>query len=294
LTAGLYAARAGLKTVVLERAFAGGQVVKTDLIENYPGFPQGITGFDLAEQMKTQAVRFGVEIRLVAVERLTSSPDGIALHMPSDKLEARTVVIATGAEPRALGVPGESRLYGRGVSNCAICDGALFRNRAVAVVGGGDAALGEALYLGKLCSKVYVVHRRGQFRAAQVLQDRVAEAANIDVIRGGVVREVVGENRVEGIEVMELATRACRTLAVDALFVYVGESPNTGFLQGVVSLDESGYIITDDSLQTSVARVYAAGDCRKKSLRQVATAVGDGATAATSVERELARSGDRF
>lgn len=288
LTAGIYSARAGLRTLILERAFPGGQVTKTDIIENYPGFPQGITGLDLAELMQKQATRFGAEIRLQPVQTVIPSEEQVVVRTDKGELRSRALILATGSEPRLLGVPGESQLYGRGVSTCAVCDGALFRNRTVAVVGGGDSALGAALYLAKLCSRVYLIHRRSAFRAAKVLQDRVLGTGNIEPLLNGLVQQVRGANRVEAIEIMDRATQACRNLAIDGLFVYVGESPNTLCVKGVLKLDNSGYVITDENLCTSHPLIFACGDCRRKTLRQVSTAVGDGALAASAVENLLA------
>lgn len=291
MTAGIYCARGGLSTLILERAFPGGQVVKTDIIENYPGFPNGITGFDLAELMHAQAKKSGVDVRTAEVKALRPGERVVEVECSQETLQARTVIVATGAEPKPLGVPGESRLYARGVSNCAVCDGALFRGKTVAVVGGGDSALGEALYLANLCAKVYVLHRRDRFRGAKVLQDRLLGRPNVEVLWNAVVQEVFGENRVEGIEVMDVSSRACRRVAVDGLFIYVGETPNTGFLTGVVGLDRHGYVVTDENMVTSRPLILAAGDCRAKSLRQVATAVGDGAQAASTAERLLVLQG---
>jgi thioredoxin reductase (NADPH) len=288
LTAGIYAARAGLRTTVLERAFPGGQVTKTDLIENYPGFPNGITGVDLAEAMRSQAVHFGVEIRTAEVGGLALQTECVELSGSFGRVTARAAIIATGSEPRALNVPGEDRFYGRGVSNCAVCDGALFRNRAVAVIGGGDSALSSVLYLSKLCARVFLVHRRTEFRAAKTLQDRVRALPNVEFVLGVKVQEIRGEQRVAGIEVLDLVTAVSREIPVEGVFVYVGETPNTGFLRGVVDLDPAGYVVTDANLATSRERVFACGDCRQKTLRQVATAVGDGALAATGAERLLA------
>jgi thioredoxin reductase (NADPH) len=291
MTAGIYCARAGLATLILERAFPGGQVVKTDIIENYPGFPNGIAGFDLAELMQAQARKSGAEIRTAEVKALRPGERAVEVECAGETLVARTVIVATGAESKPLGVPGESRLYARGVSNCAVCDGALFKGKTVAVVGGGDSALGEALYLANLCAKVYVLHRRDRFRGAKVLQDRALGRSNIEVVWNAVVQEVLGESRVQGIEVVDVHSRASRRLVIDGLFVYVGETPNTGFLAGVVRLDERGYVVTDEYMATSRPLILAAGDCRAKSLRQVSTAVGDGAQAASAVERLLALQG---
>jgi thioredoxin reductase (NADPH) len=288
LTAGIYAARAGLKTLILERAFPGGQVVKTDIVENYPGFPQGISGVDLARLMQEQARKFGAEIRTQTVTALHPEDRRVKVECSAEVLLTRTVIVATGSVPKPLGVPGESRLYGRGVSNCAVCDGALFKGKTVAVVGGGDAALGEALYLANLCAKVYVVHRRGRFRGAKVLQDRVLSGPNVEVVWNGLVQEVFGEHKVEAIEVLDRLSRACRRIAVDGLFIYVGETPNTEFMKGVAKLDEHGYVVTDQEMKTSQGLILACGDCRHKSLRQVSTAVGDGALAASTAERLVA------
>jgi thioredoxin reductase (NADPH) len=288
MTAGIYCVRAGLKTLILERAFPGGQVVKTGVIENYPGFPQGVTGFDLAQLMQQQAAKFGAEVRILNVKALRPDANLVRVESAGPELTARTVIVATGSEPKLLGVPGESRLYGRGVSSCAVCDGALFKGKTVAVVGGGDAALGEALYLSNLCAKVYVLHRRNQFRAAKVLQERVLNRSSIETIWNATVQEVIGENRVEGIEVMDVKYRTCHRVAIDGLFVYVGARPNTEFLKAVVTLDEQGYVVADATMKTSQPRILACGDCRQKSLRQVSTAVGDGALAASTAERILA------
>ncbi len=288
MTAGIYCARAGLRTLILERAFPGGQVVKTGVIENYPGFPQGITGLDLAGLMQQQAAKFGAEVRILNVKALHPDAGMVRVESAGSELTARTVIVATGSEPKLLDVPGEARLYGRGVSTCAVCDGALFKGKTVAVVGGGDAALGEALYLSNLCAKVFVLHRRNQFRAAKVLQERVLGRSNIETVWNAVVQEVIGENRVEGIEVMDMKSRTCRRVVIDGLFVYVGARPNTEFLKDVVTLDEHGYVVTDRTMKTSQPRILAAGDCLQKSLRQVSTAVGDGALAASTAERILA------
>ena len=288
LTAGIYSARAGLKTVILEREFPGGQVVRTDRVENYPGFPKGISGAELAELLREQAQHFGAELRLTGVNGLTPERDQVRVSTGAGGLAARVVIIATGARWRPLGVPGEDRLQGRGVSFCAVCDGSLFAGRDVAVVGGGDSALGEALYLSKLCRRVYLIHRRAEFRAAKTIQDRVRATPNIEVIYSGLVQEIQGLDRVSGIVLQERADGKLRPVPVAAVFLAVGRVPNTQFLQDVVKLDRQGYIVTDESLRTSELRVFAAGDCRRKSLRQVATAVGDGALAAWSAEALLA------
>jgi thioredoxin reductase (NADPH) len=287
LTAGIYAARAGLKTLVLEREFPGGQAVRTDRIENYPGFPQGITGAELAELLRQQSERFGAKLRLTAARGLRPVGNLVQIQAGDAELAGRAVIVATGAHWKSLGVPGEDRLQGRGVSYCAVCDGGFFRGLDAAVVGGGDSALGEALYLSRLCRKVYLVHRRDEFRAARTIQDRVRAAANIETIAGARVQEIQGRERVNAVLVASQSETDVRPVPVSAVFIAVGTVPNTQFLQSVVELDAEGYVMTDARLQTSAARVFAAGDCRQQRLRQVVTAVGDGALAAWSVEALL-------
>lgn len=294
LTAGIYAARAGLKTLILERAFPGGQATKTDIIENYPGFPEGIAGPDLAQLMHRQATKFGAEIMVQDVRNLVPAEEFVTVRTAFAEFTGRTVIVATGSEPKHLDAPGESRLYGRGVSSCAVCDGALFSRKVVAVVGGGDSALGAVLYLAKLCRKVYVVHRRDAFRAALVLQKRVLAAPNVEVLWNSTIQEVHGTTKVEGIELTDRLTKTSRSIPLDGVFVYVGEVPNTKFLQGLVHLDRSGHIVTDVNLATNVPRIFAGGDCRQKNLRQISTAVGDGALAAASVANLLALGQDRL
>jgi thioredoxin reductase (NADPH) len=288
LTAGLYSAWAGLAALILERAFPGGQATKAERIWNYPGFPDGITGLDLAQLMQTQALKYGARIETRDVQRIAVEPDRIVLLTAGQEFSGRTAIIATGSDPRLLGVPGESRLLGQGVSLCAVCDGGLFQGKVVAVVGGGDAALAEALYLSKFCARVFVIHRRPSFRAARAVQDRLAATRNIEVVWNAVVREIRGERRVESLELLDVQAGASRALPVNGVFVSVGNEPNTGFARDVVELDAEGYVITDQNLATSQRRVFAGGDCRQKTLRQVSTAVGDGALAAASVEKLLA------
>ncbi len=302
LASAIYAARAGLRVLVLERGAPGGQIAAVDAVENYPGFPQPVSGADLAAGMETQARRFGVSFETADVTREGLDLAGTTKSVAGRK--ARAVILAVGAHPRKLGIPGEDRLGGRGVSYCATCDGAFFRGRRVAVVGGGDSAVTEALYLAKLASRVSLVHRRREFRAAAWLVDRIRARENVDLVLGRVPVAIEGDQKVEAL-VLRPAGEAKggqaasapaggpagpgeERLAVDGVFIYVGMDPETGFLKGSVDLDERGYVVTDEAMRTRLPRVYAAGDVRSKALRQVVTAVADGALAATTAEKDLA------
>ena len=287
LTAGLYASRAGWRAACLERLAPGGQAALTSRVENYPGFEEPVSGFELTRRMEAQARQFGMEIVRDEAEDLSSGPDGAVVKAAADTFEARAVVVASGARPRKLGVPGEEELTGRGVSYCATCDGPFFKGQAVAVVGGGDSALEEAVFLARLCSRVYVVHRRDEFRAVRVLVDRALSHENIVPVWGSVVTRIVGSEGVEAMEVRNVATGAAQRLDVAGVFMYVGLLPNSEFLAGRVAVDEAGYVITDEDMLTSAPGVFAAGDVRKKSLRQISTAVGDGAIAGMSAVRHL-------
>jgi thioredoxin reductase (NADPH) len=284
LAAGIYAARARLKTVILERLAPGGQAAVTDFIENYPGFPEGIHGPDLTAQMQEQAQKFGCEIK--SEEILTVDVKNKIVTTYAGEYSFKALIIATGADPRTLDVPGENNLTGRGISFCATCDGALFSGRTVAVVGGGDSAVKEAMFLTKFVSKVYVIHRRDELRAEKVIQEKAFENTKIDFVWDTIVVEILGEQRVSGVRLKNVKTEEESERAVDGVFIYIGRVPNTALFDVEKS---SGYIITDENMQTSVKGVFAAGDCRKKEHRQVATAVGDGAAAAMSAEEYIAR-----
>lgn len=289
LAAALYAARGGLRTVVVERGPVGGQIANVDRVDNYPGFPEGVSGSDLAERMEEQARRFG------AVFSVADAGIGaIDLASPVKTvggMRARAVILATGARPKGLGVPGEEKLRGRGVSYCATCDGAFFRDRRVAVVGGGDSAVTEALFLTRLASKVTVVHRRDRFRAAPFLVDRLLSAGNVELKMNRVVVAIQGEEKVESLVLRHPRDSARESheerIDLDGVFIYVGLSPETAFVKGKVDLDRDGYVLTDEVMRTRVPRVYAAGDVRAKELRQVVTAVAEGALAATTAEKDL-------
>jgi len=288
LTAGLYAARARLATLLLEKSALGGQVIKTERIENYPGCDTGISGFELMHRMEQQAKYFGLSITSAALESIMPLQDRTILVATSEgEFRARSLIIATGSEPRLLGAAGEERLIGRGVSYCATCDGAFFREKEVAVVGGGDAAIEEALFLSRLVKKVHVIHRRDQLRAIQILQERARAEDRISFIWNTVVDEILGDARVSSLRLRNLKDGSSFSLAVDAVFIYVGLRPNTGCLAGLIPLTEEGFIVTSELLETQLPGIFAAGDVRKKLLRQITTAVGDGATAAFAAEKYL-------
>jgi thioredoxin reductase (NADPH) len=288
LTAGLYTARARLSTVLLEKSALGGQVIKTERIENYPGFDTSISGFELMHKLEQQAKSFGLSIASAGAESITQLQDRLIKVTSSEgELRTRALIIATGSEPRLLGVEGEERLTGRGVSYCATCDGAFFREKEVAVVGGGDAAIEEALFLSRLVKRVHIIHRRDQLRAVQILQERARAESRISFVWNSVVEGLMGDTRVSGLRLKNLKDGTSSMLTVDAVFIYVGLRPNTGWLSGLIPLTEDGFIVTNDLMETPLPGVFAAGDVRRKLLRQITTAVGDGATAAFAAEKYI-------
>ena len=281
LTAGLYTSRAGLKSLLMERGIVGGQIINATLVENYPGFPQGISGAELGSLMHQQAVKYGLEI-------MTAEVTGIARGQPYNisttegDFEATAIIIAAGSEYRKLGVRGEERLLGHGVSYCATCDGFFFRDQEVAGVGGGDTAITDALELTRHVKKVYVIHRRDQLRAGQVLQQRAFAEPKLNFIWSTVVEEVLGDKVLEELKLHNVKTGQHSTLKVAGVFVAVGLMPNSRNFFNIVDLDDAGYIITDETMATSAPGIFAAGDIRRNSPRQIGAAVGDGATAAMS------------
>ncbi len=291
MTAAIYASRARLKTLLIEKAGCGGQIAITDHLENYPGFEEGINGFELAVKMEKQAKTFGTEIIYGEVSSLQLTGETKKIVLTNNKeYETKTVIIASGANFRKLGCPGEKEFIGKGVSYCATCDGPFFRNKEIAVVGGGDSALQEALYLTKFASKVNLIHRRNEFRAAKILQEKVLAETKINVIYDTVVEEIVGNpvTSVESIKLKNAKTGEFSNIAVNGIFVFVGWLPNTSFLkESGIKLNDNGYIVTDDNMSTSIDGVFACGDVREKLLRQVVTACGDGATAAVSAQHYL-------
>lgn len=288
LTAGIYAARGGLKTAIVEVAMPGGQAASTEKIENYPGFPNGIGGYELMNAFHQQATAFNCEFIFEGVKELRLQGTTKQIITDSQTLEAKTVIIAAGSKPRPLGVNGEDMFHGRGVSYCATCDGAFFRNKKVVVVGGGDAALEEGTYLTKFADEVTIVHRRAGFRAAQIAVNRAKDNPKIRLELHTVVEEILGSDKVEGVRLKNVQTGETKDMAADGVFIYVGTEPNAQFKHGELEVDERGYIRTNELLATNIPGVYAAGDIRTTPLRQVATAVGDGALAAIEVEKYLA------
>jgi thioredoxin reductase (NADPH) len=288
LTAGLYASRARMDVVLLERLGQGGQILLTDWVDNFPGFPDGLSGYELAEQMQAHAHKFGLRTENAEVRRLTFGRPH-RLDLGSEELEAQAVIIASGARPNRLGVPGEAELIGKGVSFCATCDGPFYKGLPVAVVGGGDSAVGEAVYLTRFASRVYVIHRRDELRAIKLEQERLFASPKAEVIWDTVVEAVEGHERVEAVRLKNLKTGERRRLEVEGVFVYIGMSPNVSFLpEGALEADRWGFLMTDDEMRTRQPGVYAAGDVRSKSLRQIANAVGDGAVAAHHAQKYVA------
>ena len=288
LTSAIYSARALIDTLVIEKMLPGGQPVLTTFIENYPGFPEGISGPELAERLESQAGKFGAKI-------ITSRPvlniyrkeEGFEVKTEMESFLGKAVIVATGTSPRKLNVPGEEEFTGRGVSYCAVCDGAFYRDRVVAVVGGGDSAMDESIYLTRFANKVFVIHRRNQLRAEKILQERAFSNPKISFIWDTVVQSIEGDRKVELLKLKNVKTGEISELKVDGIFIYIGSTPNSSMVKDLVELDKNGFIITDNCMKTSVPGLFAAGDVRNTNFRQLATAIGDGAIAANSAERYL-------
>lgn len=287
-SAALYTARAGLSTLVIERMSVGGQMTLTGDIDNYPGFADGIDGFTLGMNMQKGAERFGAVTEYAEVTSLELVGDVKNVRTTSGDFSSRTVIIATGAAPRPLGIEGEAELVGAGVHYCAHCDGRFYKGKTVAVVGGGNSALEDALYLAHLAERVYLVHRRGEFRASKIYSDRaMAEGRITPVLHSTVDRLITEGGRLSGISVRDVRSGELSDIALDGLFVSIGRTPETSLLSGTLALDSSGYIVADESTVTSIPGVFAAGDVRTKELRQVVTAAADGAVAAYAAELYL-------
>lgn len=286
--AGIYAGRARLKTLLLDGMGGGGQMAITDIVENYPGLTEAVSGAELSDRMRKQMESFGVEVTFDQIEKIALSDDGVTLKGAYGKYCGRAMIVATGAKHRELCVPGEEELKGRGVSYCATCDGAFFKDQNVAVVGGGDTAVKEALYLSRIAKQVTVIHRRDQLRAEKVMQEKALAADNIDFKWFNVVDEVLGDGgKVTGVKIRHVQTGDTEELALDGVFVFIGILPNTELFTGQLDLDEAGFVKTDVSMKTSHPRVWAAGDVRAASHRQIATAVGDGTTAMLDIQEFL-------
>lgn len=282
LSAAIYGRRAGLDLLVIEKApMSGGQVLNTYEVDNYLGMP-GMNGFDMGMQFRAHADRLGVEFREGRVTSIENRGDKKLVALEGEALETKTVILATGAEHAHLNVAGEEKLTGRGVSYCATCDGAFFRGKTVAVAGGGDVALEDAIYLARTCEKVYLIHRRDELRGAQVLQQELKALPNVEFLYSHVVVEIQGEDAVENLRIRDLKTEEISDLAVDGIFVAVGIHPDTELIRDMADCDEGGYVLAGEDCATNVPGLYAAGDIRRKPIRQIVTAVADGANAAVS------------
>ncbi|MDD4309594.1 MAG: thioredoxin-disulfide reductase [Candidatus Cloacimonetes bacterium] len=285
LSAAIYSARGGLKTAIFEKGMIGGQINVTDEVENYPGFEEPLSGFDLTDKMHKQAQRFGADF--IDEEITAMGLEGLCkiVETTENKYRAKSVIICTGAHPRRLNVPGEEQFTGRGVSYCATCDGALYRDKTVAVVGGGDSAIEEGLFLTRFAKKVYVIHRRDSLRAQKIIQDRAYKNPKMEFIWDSVVQEIRGETKVQDLEIYNRKTNQITHIPMDGVFIYVGILPNNELLESRIELDSSGFVLTDEYMHTNVPGIYAAGDIRHTVLRQVVTATSDGAIAAWSAEK---------
>lgn len=288
LTAALYAGRAQLAPVVISGNMLGGQAASASEIENYPGFPNGITGLELMQLMQAQAERFGARLVMDTVEQVDLRRYPFTIKTFDTEYQARTLIVTTGVTPRTLGVPGEAELRGRGVSYCATCDGFFYRDKVVVVVGGGESALGEAIFLTRFASQVYLVHRRDRFRAPRITEDRVRANPKITTVMDSVVTDVLGCGSVSGVRLQNVKTGAESTIEASGVFVYVGSVPNTQLFVRQLELDPLGYIVTDRRMHTNVPGVFAAGDVQERVLKQVSVAVGTGALAAMEAEQFLA------
>jgi len=289
LTAALYTARARLKTLMIESFTVPSQAIVADCIENYPGFPSGISGFGLIEKFRKQVQRFDAEFTVGDVKNIHEHKDkdykGWKVESGDKIYTSLSLVIASGAKPRKLDAPGEDRLQGKGVSYCATCDGALYKGKDVVLVGAGDTAIEEALFLTRFARKITLVHRRDRLRATKVLQERVLANKKMEFVWDSEVSEILGEGKVGGVKVKNVKNGEEKTISCEGVFIFIGYTPNTGFVKGLVESDERGHIVTDDDMKTSGEGIFACGDCRRKSLRQIVTACGDGAVAAFSMQQ---------
>lgn len=287
MAAGIYAKRAGLSTIILEKTgISGGQVLSTYEVDNYPGLPMK-SGFELSEEFRMHAERLGVEVKAATVDKITDQGNTKLVVTDEGDYVTKAVIVATGADHARLGIPGEEELAGMGVSYCATCDGAFFRGRTVAVVGGGDVAVEDAIFLARGCEKVYLIHRRDELRAAKILQEALKKLPNVEIMWDSELKEIHGEDQVEELLIYNKKTQQTETRSVSGVFIAVGTIPNTALTKGLVDMDEKGYIVADETCATSVCGIYAAGDVRTKQLRQIITAAADGANAVTAIEQYL-------
>ena len=287
-TAAIYAARAGLNTLVLEKLSAGGQMALTSQVDNYPGFAQGVDGFELGQQMQSGAERFGAKTVLAEVLSVQLDGDVKTVQTSEGDYYGKTVVLSTGANPRLLGIPMEKELTGKGVNYCAHCDGMFYRNKTVVVVGGGNTAAADALHLSRLCKKVYLVHRRDALRATKIYHAPLTNAQNVEFLWNSTVTQLHHGEKLTGVRIQNVQTGEEADIACDGIFVSIGRSPATALVKGQVELDEAGYVIADESTRTNLTGVFAVGDIRTKALRQIITAAADGAMAAHYADEYLA------
>ncbi len=291
-SAALYSARAGLDTLVIEKLSVGGQMTLTDVIDNYPGFEEGIDGISLGFKMQQGAERFGAKTEYDEVIEVSLDGKIKSVKGAADEYKSKAIIIATGANPRELGVDKEQELVGRGIHYCAHCDGRFYKDKIVAVVGGGNSAVEDAIYLSRLAKKVYLIHRRNELRATKIYHEPLQKAENVEFIRNSRVIELIADNRLSGIKVENLITSEVEDIKCDGLFISIGRKPATELFKGKVALDEYDYIIADESTKTNIDGVFAVGDVRTKALRQVVTAVSDGATAAHFAEEYINNNGN--
>jgi thioredoxin reductase (NADPH) len=287
LTAALYAARARLNPIVIAGSVWGGQLMTTTIVENYPGFPDGINGPDLMENMRKQAENFGAKVLNLDVTKVSLDKEVKEVHVGDKIFKSKSVIIATGASPRLLNIPGEQEFWAKGVSSCATCDGAFFRNKVVAVVGGGDSAVEEASFLTRFATKVYVIHRRGEFRASKIMQERLTTDPKIEVILNTEIKEVLGSTKVEGLKLFNNVTNVESELPVNGMFLAIGHIPNTAFLDDQLELNPEKYLIAEHGVYTGIDGVFVAGDVEDHMFRQAITAAGAGCKAAIVAERWL-------
>lgn len=288
MTAGLYTSRARLSSLLIEKAIPGGQVATIEWVENYPGFDEGVAGFDLSQKMENQAKKFGLEIIQGDVSdiKVEGNIKKVSLE-DGQTFEAKSIILAVGASPRLLNIEGETKYRGKGVSYCATCDGAFFRDKKIAVIGGGSSAIQEAIFLTRFAEVVYIVHRRDELRAEKVLQERAFSNPKIKFIWNSVPEKIDGADTVESLHVKNVKTGEAAPLEVQGVFIYIGYNPSTEFLKGLVRLDEQSYIITDDNMATSAPGIFAVGDVRSGSVKQISTATGDGTVAAINAEKYI-------
>ena len=288
LAAAVYTCRALLKTVIFEKKYLGGQLAGTELIENYPGFPEVISGVELTQRMESQAKRFGVEIRYEEVLKLEVENGLKVVTTDTDNYASHVVILASGADPKKLGVPGEEEFYGKGVSYCATCDGAFYRGKSVVVIGGGDSAITEGIFLTKYAQTVQIVHRRDEFRATKIYLNDALSNPRIKIILNTVIESIHGKEKVDGVVTQNLVTKEKKDIPCEGIFIFIGSTPNTGFLGNLLCVDAGCHVETNIHMETAIKGLYAVGDIRKNSYRQIATAIGEGVTAAIAAEHKLA------